>query len=183
MINSLSPAWRKVSFISLCFLSFFHSVSLSPIARHVSYVPHDVHACNLFRCCKQENRRDDEPVRRVSALTQPVRAHTTGFALRSVKTCRWMRRLAENDGIGRIVLITRFFFLLPDRAVSLIGNVASTRCCIICTRKIMTFWCIVITIDRRHVITHACICNWYFWSIGVYVFRNVQLARSSCKTG
>jgi hypothetical protein len=69
----------------------------------------------LPRCC-EEKSEENEPVHshRCISMLQPVRARTTGFALRSVKTCRWMRSLAEDDGIGRrAALITILLPFLP----------------------------------------------------------------------
>lgn len=92
-------------------------ISYIRIARHVSYV-----TCRATYVLPVEvlprgepEANDDEPVRRrISALhlraLQPVRARTTGFALHSVKTCRWMRSLAENDGIGRRVASISILF-------------------------------------------------------------------------
>lgn len=131
---------------------------LSRIIRHVSYIA--VHSCKPLE-------KLAEPVRCISLLhLRPVRARTTGFALRSVKTCWWMRRPAENDGISRVASITQSLFF-----ICFVCQFPSSRRCYARSDAKNCDFLMYSNYNWRlaGIITRAHSYNWRLWSIEVYV--------------
>jgi len=109
MINSLSPVRRGAK----CFLSLVRCFSLSPADSSSRFF-----TCRTMytRVTRSGVTRRGEPARRrtcsLHLRVASPRCPVTGFALCSVKTCRWMRCLAENDGIGCTSLRLHVYFFV-----------------------------------------------------------------------